>query len=113
MCLDQSEKGLLSSLINAIIITHVCQYLLQLGFKWSNTIFSPIYITILAEKVKLPFSIARYEDIIEEKMGLSTELMAMVKAGAAMEVVKTMMKNVSTEPVWEWWRVANALVSVS
>jgi hypothetical protein len=32
-------------------------------------------------------------------MGLSTELMAMVKAGAAMEVMETMMKNVSTEPV--------------
>jgi hypothetical protein len=45
------------------------------------------------------FHPSHYEDINEEKMGLSTELMAMVKAGAAMEVVETMMKNVSTERV--------------
>ena len=30
------------------------------------------------------------------------ELMAMVKAGAAMEVVETVVKNISTEPVREW-----------
>jgi hypothetical protein len=32
-------------------------------------------------------------------MGLLAELMAMVKAGAAMEVVETVVKNISTEPV--------------